>query len=140
MVRRPPRSTRTDNLFPERTVFRARGRRAYRCGAGWRGSGRRDRAAAARTGRGGASCGVSCAECSAQLVEVDRAAMLDPAGRGFEADGAPHHRRVAFDREHRSEEHTSELQSLMRISYAVFCLKKKKTRTQQTVKLITKRY
>src|SRR3546814_11520126 len=83
MIRRPPRSTRTDTLFPYTTLFRSR-----------------DRAAAARTGRGGASCGVSCAECSAQLVEVDRAAMLDPAGRGFEADGAPHHRRVAFDREH----------------------------------------
>src|SRR3546814_5866454 len=36
-----------------------------------------------------------------------------------------------FDRDHRSEEHTSELQSLMRISYAAFCLKKKKTQTKQ---------
>src|SRR3546814_4759353 len=44
--------------------------------------------------------------------------------------GDPASRRVALDMTARSEEHTSELQSLMRISYAVFCLKKKKTQTQ----------
>src|SRR3546814_1438136 len=54
------------------------------------------------------------------LVEVDEA-LLEQLQNGEE----PHH--------HRSEEHTSELQSLMRISYAVFCLKKKK-RTKQTNK------
>src|SRR3546814_2055337 len=53
------------------------------------------------------------------------------------AKGVPH----AFTRrgdERRSEEHTSELQSLMRISYAVFCLKKKKSQTQETTNRLTK--
>src|SRR3546814_1549146 len=81
MIRRPPRSTRTDTLFPYTTLFRSLpdlGRHA-------------DGAAAA------------CAR---------------PRGRG--AARARCRRPRA-----RSEEHTSELQSLMRISYAVFCLKKK---------------
>src|SRR3546814_7668649 len=60
-------------------------------------------------------------------------AHRDAAGRGGSADGAPRRRRVSVRRPalpdqrqcRRSEEHTSELQSLMRISYAVFCLKKK---------------
>src|SRR3546814_8915482 len=74
MIRRPPRSTRTDTLFPYTTLFRSlRYRRRYRRADRHRGK---------------------------------------PAGR------------------RRSEEHTSELQSLMRISYAVFCLKKKKTNTK----------
>src|SRR3546814_4607881 len=71
MIRRPPRSTRTDTLFPYTTLFRSHGREPSR-------------------DRGGRPLG----------------------GQEGEADG-------------RSEEHTSELQSLMRISYAVFCLKKK---------------
>src|SRR3546814_1414032 len=75
MIRRPPRSTRTDTLFPYTTLFRSR---------------RSDR----------------------QLPGV--AASLR---RHADSGGA-----IA---QHRSEEHTSELQSLMRISYAVFCLKKK---------------
>src|SRR3546814_21015987 len=78
MIRRPPRSTRTDTLFPYTTLFRSRPKRRQ---------GARRSFAAARAGA---------------------------AGRG---------RRCII----RSEEHTSELQSLMRISYAVFCLKKKKT-------------
>src|SRR3546814_3245362 len=86
MIRRPPRSTRTDTLFPYTTLFRSARRRPVRddAGGGWG-------AAAPRP----ASC---------------------PA--------APRRRGPAS----RSEEHTSELQSLMRISYAVFCLKKKKIR------------
>src|SRR3546814_10745549 len=85
MIRRPPRSTRTDTLFPYTTLFRS----------------------ASPTGRAGvyASCALAPARPGA------------PACRG---------RRVARRAERRSEEHTSELQSLMRISYAVFCLKKKK--------------
>src|SRR3546814_4283129 len=100
MIRRPPRSTRTDTLFPYTTLFRssflflARRRRL----------------------RGGAAVRVG------------------------EQHQRPHHRAAAADRHRgipqgaqaalagvrrRSEEHTSELQSLMRISYAVFCLKKK---------------
>src|SRR3546814_10275707 len=81
MIRRPPRSTRTDTLFPYTTLFRS-GR--------W------------RQGRRGASC----------FGIADGTVRDRDAGSG----------RVVL----RSEEHTSELQSLMRISYAVFCLKKKK--------------
>src|SRR3546814_6252021 len=107
MIRRPPRSTRTDTLFPYTTLFRSRRERLVRSGDGrgdtWRvvrleeqGHARGDAAAggAAAAPRRGASCGLG------------------------------HHRR--------SEEHTSELQSLMRISYAVFCLKKKKQKEDQT--------
>src|SRR3546814_15946170 len=80
MIRRPPRSTRTDTLFPYTTLFRSEGRAARR---------RRS--------------GVSSDPCAANLRNCPT-----PTGS------------------RRSEEHTSELQSLMRISYAVFCLKKKK--------------
>src|SRR3546814_3467245 len=93
MIRPPPRSTRTDTLFPYTTLFRSLGRN--------------------------------------DLV----APMV--GSRAFD-DGLFHHRwrrgggawlasaRIAAGWQRRSEEHTSELQSLMRISYAVFCLKKKK--------------
>src|SRR3546814_4494050 len=91
MIRRPPRSTRTDTLFPYTTLFRSGG-------AGARPS--RDRTPGRRCDGGGRTR--TCALCRA---------------------GAKHRR---FAAESRSEEHTSELQSLMRISYAVFCLKKKK--------------
>src|SRR3546814_7661083 len=90
MIRRPPRSTRTDTLFPYTTLFRS--------------AGRNDRQAA----RGGAR-----GRWSRLLHAVQR-----QSGR---ARAAGRDRRAV-----RSEEHTSELQSLMRISYAVFCLKKKK--------------
>src|SRR3546814_2820866 len=96
MIRRPPRSTRTDTLFPYTTLFRSHAQMA----AGHEGSSRivgpRARPAICRH-RGGSP----------------RDAALVRRG------GAGGHFR-------RSEEHTSELQSLMRISYAVFCLKKKK--------------
>src|SRR3546814_7007908 len=97
MIRRPPRSTRTDTLFPYTTLFR-----------------------------------------SARVLEPPlrpqrrdsrpAAGQRNPGGGG--AGGAAGARRAA---QPRSAEHTSELQSLMRISYAVFCLKKKK-------KLTNKRY
>src|SRR3546814_15748752 len=74
MIRRPPRSTRTDTLFPYTTLFRS-----------------------------------------------PAAAMSRPAGGNRRLVGPSDHR---LDGGMRSEEHTSELQSLMRISYAVFCLKK----------------
>src|SRR3546814_1333162 len=99
MIRRPPRSTRTDTLFPYTTLFRSSGGRFHplespvgggRLVPGGLGGGRR--AGHSRT--------------SGQCRERER---LHRPGR-----------------EGRSEEHTSELQSLMRISYAVFCLKKKK--------------
>src|SRR3546814_5400968 len=110
MYRRPPRSTRTDSLFPYTTLFRSC-RRGDR-GPGSRGDGRGGGAdaqplgAADRRGRVG--------------EELVRGALIRPAGRS--RAGPP----VAGGAGTRSEEHTSELQSLMRISYAVFCLKKKK--------------
>src|SRR3546814_10909197 len=110
MIRRPPRSTRTDTLFPYTTLFRS-DRRA----AGGRSRlhpDRDDLRHAQREGgrprrhrsRGGARNG----------------------GAADDLDDADGHVRA---QSLRSEEHTSELQSLMRISYAVFCLKKKTTKT-----------
>src|SRR3546814_1508288 len=99
MIRRPPRSTRTDTLFPYTTLFRS----PAVAGAG------RDLHARSATGCAGVLDRLSrsgpATACRAVRANV-------PAVVGFEQ---------------RSEEHTSELQSLMRISYAVFCLKKKKT-------------
>src|SRR3546814_14353042 len=91
MIRRPPRSNRTDTLFPYTTLFRSH-------------VDRRARADDRRHTRH-RQCRRICARRIAQDREL----------AGIKAT------RVA-----RSEEHTSELQSLMRISYAVFCLKKKK--------------
>src|SRR3546814_8675729 len=94
-IRRPPRSTRTDTLFPYTTLFRSAGESVAA------------RMLLARPGRCAAFYGVLI-----WLWHVPRfyeQALLDP--------------RIHLLR---SEEHTSELQSLMRISYAVFCLKKKK--------------
>src|SRR3546814_3194455 len=106
MSRRPPRSTRTYTLFPYTTLFRsdfgAVDRRRLRSRPG---AEKRDHAQFRFGPR-------ICADRDDPLVG-DR-----PRWRGS-ADRAA--RRPAF----RSEEHTSELQSLMRISYAVFCLKKK---------------
>src|SRR3546814_5960024 len=100
MIRAPPRSTRTDTLFPYTTLFRSRG--------------------------------------LAHGLVVPEVAALDPVDP---AAGAAHHQHPAHAADlgkrrvdvglQRSEEHTSELQSLMRISYAVFCLKKKKAQKQQ---------
>src|SRR3546814_9739178 len=109
MIRRPPRSTRTDTLFPYTTLFLSAqifGRGGLERRGGHRFQNADDRA------RGGDAARI-----------IGRAAqLLHPelvAGRGAQ----------------RSEEHTSELQSLMRISYAVFCLKKKKeTQHTQTYK------
>src|SRR3546814_7150861 len=84
MIRRPPRSTRTDTLFPYTTLFRSHGRARGPASRPWPHPCRSPRR-------------VSC----------------------------PPVRAPACRRQARSEEHTSELQSLMRISYAVFCLKKK---------------
>src|SRR3546814_5684286 len=130
MIRLPPRSTRTDTLFPYTTLFRS------------------DAIGAARA--------ISCPSAAPEsLFHVAEAASLrrpqphpavgdardDRARHGAEGRGGRRHRpqrgRARFryprfrqgsgDRgDPRSEEHTSELQSLMRISYAVFCLQKKK--------------
>src|SRR3546814_2208171 len=107
MIRRPPRSTRTDTLFPYTTLFRSRG---YGLERGLLGRQRSDLAR-----RPGAA----------------RHLRTAAAGRAGGAGCAPG----------RSEEHTSELQSLMRISYAVFCLKKKhKTHTNTTSQSTLNRY
>src|SRR3546814_3152992 len=97
MIRRPPRSTRTDTLFPYTTLFRSPGRNAARrkfCRLGRCARNRDDEGRAQGRGRAAGSQRIS--------DRMGRSASLG-----------------------RSEEHTSELQSLMRISYAVFCLKKK---------------
>src|SRR3546814_3929737 len=97
MIRRPPRSTRTDTLFPYTTLFRS-----------------------------------MLALLEHRRLVHDALLPVDPV--------RPLPRLAVRDRPDavaqsglRSEEHTSELQSLMRISYAVFCLKKKTTKTQTTV-------
>src|SRR3546814_5480914 len=104
MLRRPPRSTRTDTLFPYTTLFRSRKRfsgAAFHLGFDGQAQG------------GDADCGQS---------------------HGIAAQGGdgPH---AGQSGRSRSEEHTSELQSLMRISYAVFCLKTKKN--ANTTKITT---
>src|SRR3546814_1588349 len=112
MIRRPPISTRTDTLFPYTTLF--------------------------RSVRGGAIVDMEAAE-SAILTAVHAAEQM--AGETIQdvivnvSGGYPASQTVGVEVTiaghevgDRSEEHTSELQSLMRISYAVFCLKKKKPR------------
>src|SRR3546814_2211001 len=94
MIRRPPRSTRTDTLFPYTTLFRSRFH-----------PGRDDDSLAELEVRFGL---VSLEEAEGAIL----AHSLSIPGR-------------RLPKGRRSEEHTSELQSLMRISYAVFCLKKK---------------
>src|SRR3546814_11115742 len=103
MIRRPPRSTRTDTLFPYTTLFRS-----PHLGQLQRGVFRRQ--------RGG-------------VIEEGVDALGIGAHGGQRADrGSVTGRGIGQQRLMRSEEHTSELQSLMRSSYAVFCLKKKKRR------------
>src|SRR3546814_7335390 len=101
MIRRPPRSTRTDTLFPYTTLFR-----------------------------------------SEQLVpRLQAVTGANPDTRIFvRGDQSIHYGAVMQVMGHisaRSEEHTSELQSLMRISYAVFCLKKKKKQRTKKIKSLT---
>src|SRR3546814_1546772 len=119
MRRRPPRSTRTDTLFPYTTLFRSA---PGAIGTGHQGAGgnrggadsgaRRD--SAAGTGGGGF-------DPDPVVGNADRGTRFgEPGTRVGGAAGALRQ----GNRYQRSEEHTSELQSLMRISYAVFCLKK----------------
>src|SRR3546814_1736956 len=91
MIRRPPRSTRTDTLFPYTTLFR-----------------------------------------SIQDVGTRFYTYISTMHYVMEACAEQGKKMIILDRPNpnRSEEHTSELQSLMRISYAVFCLKQKKNTTQ----------
>src|SRR3546814_3336733 len=114
MIRRPPRSTRTDTLFPYTTLFRS-----VHAGLG--------------DGHPGSRAGRLAAGENARRGRDTAAVMAAIAGGGIHGRGGigglVHGVR---DRTGRSEEHTSELQSLMRISYAVFCLKKKKKQLDKT--------
>src|SRR3546814_8257762 len=123
MIRPPPISTRTDTLFPYTTLFRSRDGGAagiaqgggLRAGAGSAGTG-------ALGGGGAASRHRRAAQRDHLARSPHRRARRHLAGdRGRQSLLCP--RRP--QRGQRSEEHTSELQSLMRITYAVFCLKKK---------------
>src|SRR3546814_3199507 len=116
MIRRPPRSTRTDTLFPYTTLFRSEDRHALAPGA--------DEVAAAVVEERVAGDRIVGGVLFGERVDCVPAAEVGPPADWSSA------------RNSRSEEHTSELQSLMRISYAVFCLKKKK---QHNPLRITKR-
>src|SRR3546814_3748595 len=104
MIRRPPRSTRTDTLFPYTTLFRSplptdlAGRLAR-----WE------------------SDAVQAQQAFAAERNITAPLVASAAGSAVSSEPW-----VVAQQAIRSEEHTSELQSLMRISYAVFCLKKKK--------------
>src|SRR3546814_1345150 len=108
VVRPPPRSTLTDTLFPYTTLFRSL-RRGDR------------RAVGTALYRAAAEAGAV-----ARQRRLGGAAACRPAAASAVGPGRRFRRGGAADAAQRSEEHTSELQSLMRISYAVFCLKKKK--------------
>src|SRR3546814_8990181 len=137
MIRRPPRSTRTDTLVPYTTLFRAgagrddrggvsadRGQRADLLSVAqgiWRPE---DRSGASDEGSGEGECAASSCDLGPDAGQADPAGgcpgkLLSPARRRRCID---HIRMMMPVSERRSEEHTSELQSLMRISYAVFCL------------------
>src|SRR3546814_2068909 len=107
MIRRPPRSTRTDTLFPYTTLFRSN---------------------LAEDG-----CIVKTAGVDASVLVFSGKARVyesqDSAVSGILTGEVKAGEVVVIRFEGRSEEHTSELQSLMRNSYAVFCLKKKKKQT-----------
>src|SRR3546814_10442695 len=122
MVRPPPRSTRTDTLFPYTTLFRSRP------GRFWLNKHSMEKQAM-----------------KARVTVTLKNGVLDPQGKaivgalgslGFDGVGSVRQGKVfdveleTSDKASRSEEHTSELQSLMRISYAVFCLKKTKYNAQ----------
>src|SRR3546814_8859288 len=112
MIRRPPRSTRTDTLFPYTTLFRSIVQTALKMTI------EPIFEVQFRPGSYGFRPGRSCKDA---LREVDRL-LKEGYTHVVDADLKSYFDTI------RSEEHTSELQSLMRISYAVFCLKKKKTK------------
>src|SRR3546814_10617148 len=111
MIRRPPISTRTDTLLPYTTCFRSRHVVVRRPQAGWATvlAVPRMRVLVAEQ-VAAAGLPVPIGEVAGAQAVLARALVLEAVAAHL-----------------KSEEHTSELQSLMRISYAVFCLKKKKT-------------
>src|SRR3546814_8102240 len=116
MIRRPPRSTRTDTLFPYTTLFRSALADYYRFNFGK--VPMRDLIPFA-------------IETAMRLSEIT-ALRWEDYRPGDKPIILIRERKDPKDKRNRSEEHTSELQSLMRISYAVFCLKKKKTNKTTT--------
>src|SRR3546814_1526859 len=120
MIRRPPRSTRTDTLFPYTTLVRSQsqGNRLLLT--------QRDE-------------GVAVDRCGRHPALLQRHAIMHAPGGAGAAIAIGVDDGVAGGR---SEEHTSELQSLMRISYAVFCLKKKNitNNNQQTLTIHSSTY
>src|SRR3546814_2600284 len=121
MIRRPPRSTRTDTLFPYTTLFRAARSRAAGAVDVSRFAVGKGAPAAGKARRGGAH-----RHAGQRDRRRRRAALRRTHRRAHRAVGRGRGGVKACARaRRRSEEHTSELQSLMRISYAVFCLKKK---------------
>src|SRR3546814_3706642 len=129
MLRRPPRSTRTDTLFPYTTLFRSlaslskafagtiTGLLVNEGALRWD-SHVADYMPSLRFSEPGAAQQLTVAEVLSQRVGLTRNAYDRDLERNVDYN--------TLVRKLRSEEHTSELQSLMRISYAVFCLKKKK--------------
>src|SRR3546814_3520794 len=105
MIPRPPRSTRTDTLFPDTTLFRSAQRHLCACRA--------------LAGKPGQPCEHRVEDQQQFHVSPDGSAAARPGGVGH---------RIS-----RSEEHTSELQSLMRISYAVFRMKKQQKHDDKTL-------
>src|SRR3546814_3963750 len=112
MIRRPPGSTRTDTLFPDTTLFRSLREACARVA---------NATLAIRSAAVWGDAGTACASDSTKFGAWDRNLMTEWHAR-YGGRGVLIYWHVE---KRRSEEHTSELQSLMRISYAVFCLKKK---------------
>src|SRR3546814_10204515 len=120
MIRRPPRSTRTDTLFPYTTLFRSASKR---------------RALLWSPPEAGAPALRHLSSLGAEIgfprtrnrVAISHLKTRYTLCIFYDKSGAKDQRYATYNR---SEEHTSELQSLMRISYAVFCLKKKKQHKQ----------
>src|SRR3546814_3541327 len=120
MIRRPPRATRTDTLFPYTPLFRSTGTSTPRRHDGSCSVRNRDHVA------GSLRIGIANDHTEPVPFAMNADESLHESGRRHDQGSA----RIKVFRS-RSEEHTSELQSLMRISYAVFCLKKKKTTNEQ---------
>src|SRR3546814_4433033 len=115
MLRRPPRSTRTDTLFPYTTLFRSRPVDLVECIGG-----------------------VNLNQALCRWILCQSSGLV---GGNFHASLYAHSELDAIEElraSGRSEEHTSELQSLMRISYAVFCLKKKKRLKNYLIHILSK--
>src|SRR3546814_2659257 len=128
MIRRPPRSTRTDTLFPDTTLFRSKCREDEQLQQrSERVSGIFDRSHGLNKAddQKDAESQTDCRCRPLRGNSEGEAEKRNEDGKGGRRDPVPE----------RSEEHTSELQSLMRISYAVFCLKKKKKNKKHTTNM-----